>query len=144
MRSQFSIEQIAKAAQRLAHEIPTFHKVTSANLDIEFYYNSKGECYRVRVTRRRRTGKKAYVGTAYEHEEVEYLGFGAEPKLYYSSGDSTKISIGDEADRKFAEQWLADNMRGVTPQPRFSLVQIEEPTKNPRRARVERSATASP
>jgi hypothetical protein len=130
--------------QRLAHEVPTFHVVRAKDVEFAFYYDGHETSLQSTRNIPKADWQKTYVGTAWEQEEVEYFGFSAEPKLYFTSSDMTKISIGSEKDRKWVEEWFKKNMAGVKPEPRFSLQQHIDTAQQTKKGHVERARAAAP
>jgi len=116
MRSTFSIGQFERVLQKLAHEIPRFHRVATTDMTLAFSYDDDGKPRRISVQIHKPTGKQGRWGP-----EIEYWSFTIEPKLYTTSEDSTKISHSHKEDevRKFIEKIMASEK----PIPRFTLSQ---------------------
>ena len=114
LRSEFSIEQFEVALQKLAHALPKFHKVTTEDMEIYFYYDERGKrIRRIHVGMTKKTGRKTW--------EREYFGFTIEPKAYTDSPDNTRISFNYKGEEEKILQWLKELMGFETPTPRFSL-----------------------
>ena len=112
LRSQFSIDQFEAALQKLAHTLPKFHKVTTEDMEIYFYYDERGKrIRRIHVGMTKKTPGR----------EREYLGFTIEPKAYTDSPDNTRISFNYKGEKENILQWLKELMGSETPTPRFSL-----------------------
>ena len=47
MRCEFTIEQFEEAFQKLAHEQPKFHKISTEDMTINFYYDEEGKIRRI-------------------------------------------------------------------------------------------------
>jgi hypothetical protein len=116
IRSEFSIEQFEEVLQKVAHTFPKYRSVRTDDLTLEFYYDD-GNCYRVRVSYHKKTGKK----NRYGYEEWDYWGFSVEPKVYLTSNHVTKIDTGYDEGliRKWIEKLMSE--AGVKPVPRFAL-----------------------
>ena len=115
MRCEFTIEQFEEAFQKLAHEQPKFHKISTEDMTINFYYDEEGKIRRITFqVYKHKPGEEWYEG--------EYWGFTIERKLYNTSPHSTKIDYGPspEVEAKL-QKFLEGLMRGETPKPRFSL-----------------------
>jgi len=118
IRSPYQIGQFEGVLQNLAHEFPKFHRVSTEDATLSFYYDDDGKPRRIAVQFHQKTGKMTKWGP-----EREYWSFTIEPKLYTTSEDSTKITYGykevEEKIRKFIEKIMASEK----PIPRFTLSQ---------------------
>jgi len=113
IRSEFTIEQFEEVFQKLAHEQPKFHKISTDDMSIDFRYDEDGKIRRISFqVHKHKPGEEWYKG--------DYWGFSIESKLYSTSSHSTKIDGNTEKAVKFLEKL----MRGQTPIPRFSLTQV--------------------
>jgi hypothetical protein len=87
VRSEFTIEQFEEAFQKLAHEQPKFHKISTETMTINFYYDAHGKPRRISLqVHKHKPDEEWYEG--------EYWGFTIERKLYNTSPHSTKIDYG--------------------------------------------------
>jgi len=108
MRSPYQIEQFEAALQKLAHEIPKFHRISSEEITLNFYYDDQGRPRRIAVQ----------LGP-----EIDYWGFTIEKKLYTTSPDSCKIDCMEQnADR--IKKWLQEIMGAEKPKPRFKISDV--------------------
>lgn len=118
LRSAYNIEQLYEVLQKLAHGLPTFHKVATEDITMSFYCDEKGKPRRITVQHHKKTGKKDRWG----NDEVEWWSFTLEHKLYTTSSHAIKIDYGgSEEDKQRIEAYLKEIMGSVKPVPRFSL-----------------------
>jgi len=120
IRSKFTVEQFERVLQKLAHEFPRFHNVSTDDYDLTFYYDDDGKPRRISVQFHKRTGKKDRWG----YPEVEYWSFSIEPKLYTTSDDITKITYGYEEKEEKIRKFIEEIMKGQEIIPRFTLSQV--------------------
>jgi len=118
MRSKFNIEQFERALQKWAHEFPKFHRVSTDDTTISFYYDEDGKQRRISVQFHARTGKMNRWGP-----EIEYWSFTIEPKLYVTTDDSTKISPGYGGQEEKIKRFIEKIMASEKVIPRFTLSQ---------------------
>jgi len=119
LRSGFNIEQFERVLQKLAHELPRFHRVSTDDMTINFYYNEDGSPRRISVQVHKRTGKKDKWG----NWETEWWSFTIEAKLYTTSNDATKISYGCKEEEEKATKFIEKIMASEKVTPRFTLSQ---------------------
>jgi len=114
IRSEYSIDQFEEAFQKLAHKQPKFHRISTDDMTINFYYDEQGEPRRISFQIHKHLPGKRW-------HEGEYWGFTIETKLYSTSSHSTKIDGNIDKAAKFLEKL----MHGQTPIPRFSLTKVK-------------------
>jgi len=121
IRSQYTLEQLERELQKMAHELPRFLHVRAHNFSMDFFYDSNGTIKKIRVGYAKPTGTMKYPGTSYEFPVYDQWGFTAESKLYYTSSDVTRLSIGNQEDAKRIVDWIKETMGSAPIEPRFSL-----------------------
>jgi len=119
MRSGFKIEQFERVLQKLAHEFPRFHRVTTDDVTLVFSYHDDGSPRRLSVQVHKRTGKKDKWG----NPEIEWWSFSVEPKLYMTSEDATKIAYGYKEEEEKITKFIEKIMASEKVIPRFTLSQ---------------------
>jgi len=118
LRSPYQIEQFEKVLQKLAHELPKFRQVRTDDMTLNFYYDENDKPRRISVQIHKPTGKQGKWGP-----EIEYWSFTIEPKLYTTSDDSTRISLGYAGEEEKIKRFIEKIMVSEKVIPRFTLSQ---------------------
>jgi hypothetical protein len=118
IRSKFNIDQFERVLQKWAHGLPKFHRVSTDDTTINFYYDEDGKPRRISVQFHARTGKMKRWGS-----EIEYWSFTIEPKLYTTSDDSSKIIPGYSGQEEKIMKFIEKVMAAEKVIPRFTLSQ---------------------